>query len=182
MSEYQYYEFHAIDKPLTERQMGELRKLSTRAEITTTSFTNEYHWGDFHGSPRSMMEKYFDAFLYYANWGTHWFMLRLPAKKELADFLRIDDKLLKVAAALDTSKPQSAASRADLSRWIKSLPSAKKDKLLLQLVEGDSLHPRESLIQYYRQSQAEKLASKTTKTHAVVRRTAGELLTAADLR
>ena len=27
-----------------------------------------------------MMEKYFDAFLYYANWGTHWFMLRLPAK------------------------------------------------------------------------------------------------------
>ena len=60
--------------------MSELRKLSTRAEITTTSFTNEYHFGDFRGNPRSMMEKYFDAFLYYANWGTHWFMLRLPAK------------------------------------------------------------------------------------------------------
>ena len=24
------------------------------------------------------MEKYFDAFLYVANWGTHWFMLRVP--------------------------------------------------------------------------------------------------------
>ena len=27
MSEYQYYEFQAIDRPLTSRQMGELRKL-----------------------------------------------------------------------------------------------------------------------------------------------------------
>jgi hypothetical protein len=83
MSEYQYYEFRAIDKPLTQRQMGELGKLSTRAEITATSFTNEYQRGDFRGDPHSMMEKYFDAFLYYANWGTHWFMLRLPA--ELVD-------------------------------------------------------------------------------------------------
>jgi hypothetical protein len=80
MSEYQYYEFQAIDRPLTSRQMGELRKLSTRAEITPTSFTNEYHWGDFRGNPRRMMEMYFDAFFYYANWGTHWFMLRLPKK------------------------------------------------------------------------------------------------------
>ena len=52
MSEYQYYEFQAIDRPLTSRQMDELRKLSTRAEITPTSFTNEYHWGDFRGDPR----------------------------------------------------------------------------------------------------------------------------------
>ena len=73
MSEYQYYEFRAIENPLTDRQVGELRKLSTRAEITPTSFTNEYQWGNFRGNPRKMMEKYFDAFLYYANWGTHWF-------------------------------------------------------------------------------------------------------------
>ena len=49
MSEYQYYEFQTVDQPLSERQMSELRQLSTRAEITTTSFTNEYHWGDFRG-------------------------------------------------------------------------------------------------------------------------------------
>jgi len=78
MSEYQYYEFRAIDEPLTKRQMEELRALSTRAKITPTSFTNEYHWGGFRGNPRKMMEKYFDAFLYYANWGSHWLMLRLP--------------------------------------------------------------------------------------------------------
>jgi len=80
MSEYQYYEFRAIDQPLNERQMRELRSMSTRAEITPTSFTNEYQWGNFRGNPRKMMERYFDAFLYYANWGTHWLMLRLPRK------------------------------------------------------------------------------------------------------
>jgi hypothetical protein len=78
MSEYQYYEFQAIDRPLTEKEMGELRKLSSRAEITATSFWNEYNFGDFKGNPLKMMERYFDAFLYYANWGTHTLMLRLP--------------------------------------------------------------------------------------------------------
>lgn len=38
MSEYQYYEFVAIDCPLDERRMGEVRALSTRADITATSF------------------------------------------------------------------------------------------------------------------------------------------------
>jgi hypothetical protein len=36
MSEYQYYEFLALDKPLTSKQREELRELSTRAEITGT--------------------------------------------------------------------------------------------------------------------------------------------------
>jgi hypothetical protein len=35
--EYQYYEFVAIDRPLDERQLGEVRGLSTRARITPTS-------------------------------------------------------------------------------------------------------------------------------------------------
>ncbi|WP_344591454.1 calcium-binding protein [Actinomadura vinacea] len=52
--------------------------LSTRARITATSFTNEYHWGDFRGDPRRMMQRYYDAHLYVANWGTHRVMLRLP--------------------------------------------------------------------------------------------------------
>ncbi len=45
MSEYQYYEFLAIDSPLDAKQMAALRALSTRAEITSTSFTNVYNWG-----------------------------------------------------------------------------------------------------------------------------------------
>lgn len=78
MSEYQYYEFLAVDRPLDERAQAEVRSLSTRARITATSFVNEYHWGDFRGNPSKMMERYYDAHLYLANWGTRHVMLRLP--------------------------------------------------------------------------------------------------------
>lgn len=73
-------EFLAVDRPLDERQLGELRALSTRASLTPTSLINTYHWGDFRGNPRTLMEKYFDAFLYLANWGTRQLMIRLPAR------------------------------------------------------------------------------------------------------
>ena len=80
MSEYQYYEFQAIDKPLDKKAVQALRKLSSRAQITPTSFVNEYNWGDFKGNPLKLMEKYFDAFLYFANWGTNWLMLKVPLR------------------------------------------------------------------------------------------------------
>ena len=79
MSEYQYYEFRAIERPLTNKQVGELRRYSSRADITATSFSVEYNWGDFKGDPHQWMEKYFDAFVHVANWGTRWFMVRIPA-------------------------------------------------------------------------------------------------------
>ncbi|WP_255435989.1 hypothetical protein [Salinispora sp. H7-4] len=78
MSEYQYYEFTAVDRPLTGRERAELRSLSTRADITATSFVNTYEWGNFKGDPRKLVERYFDAHLYLANWGTHQLILRLP--------------------------------------------------------------------------------------------------------
>jgi len=79
MSEYQYYEFQAIDRPLTAHELGELRAHSTRAHITSTSFTNDYAWGSFKGDEDAWMEKYFDACLYLANWGTHILQFRLPS-------------------------------------------------------------------------------------------------------
>lgn len=78
MSEYQYYEFLALDRPLDERQQDEVRALSTRASINATSFVNEYHWGDFRGDPSRMMERYYDAHLYLANWGSRRIMFRFP--------------------------------------------------------------------------------------------------------
>ncbi|WP_280214794.1 hypothetical protein [Nocardia cyriacigeorgica] len=78
MSEYQYYEFLAVDRPLDDDEQAAVRSLSTRARITATSFVNEYHWGNFKGSPRRLMEQVYDAHLYVANWGTHRVMFRLP--------------------------------------------------------------------------------------------------------
>ena len=58
MSEYQYYEFLALDRPLTAKQRAELRSISSRAEITATRFTNEYRWGDLKGDPLQMVKEY----------------------------------------------------------------------------------------------------------------------------
>ena len=80
MSEYQYYEFQAIERPLTKRHIRELRRYSTRASITSTRFVNHYEWGGFKGDPSAWMAKYFDAFLYVANWGTRELMLRFPRR------------------------------------------------------------------------------------------------------
>ena len=80
MSEYQYYEFQTVDRPLTALEQQELRALSTRARITATSFVNSYEWGDFKGNPSRLMERYFDLHLYLANWGSRHFSLRLPGK------------------------------------------------------------------------------------------------------
>jgi hypothetical protein len=83
VSEYQCYEFQAIDKPLTEKQKKELRSISSRAKITSRRFRNEYNWGDLRANPVSMLAKYFDAYLYVANWGSHHIAFRIP--RELVD-------------------------------------------------------------------------------------------------
>ena len=80
MSEYQYYEFQAVDRPLDAAEQAELRALSTRARITATGFVNHYEWGDLKADPQRLMERYFDLFLYLANWGTRRLSIRLPAR------------------------------------------------------------------------------------------------------
>lgn len=78
MSEYQYYEFQAIDRSLTKTEQEELRAYSTRATISSRHFRNEYHWGNFKGHPLDWMKRYFDAHLYTSNFGTREVYLRLP--------------------------------------------------------------------------------------------------------
>ena len=98
MSEYQYYEFLAIDRPLTAKQIDEVGRWSTRAEITSTSFVNEYHFGDFRGSPELLVSKYYDVMIYFANWGTHRLLMNVPVedvkalKKYESDVLAIHQK------------------------------------------------------------------------------------------
>ncbi|QRK12334.1 hypothetical protein JQX13_21290 [Archangium violaceum] len=80
MSTYQYYEFKAVDRPLTSAQQAELRKLSSRAKISATRFVNFYNYGDFRGDPDRLMERYFDAFVYVASWGSRELQFRLPRR------------------------------------------------------------------------------------------------------
>ncbi len=78
MSYQQYYEFRAVDQPLSPGQMQELRQLSTRADITRERFTNTYNYGSFRGDPARLMEAYFDAHVYVSESCTCRLMLRLP--------------------------------------------------------------------------------------------------------
>ena len=78
MSEYQYFEFRAIDQPLDEQAQRDLRAISSRASVTATSFTNTYSWGDLKEDPAVMLARWFDALLHVTNWGTRWLAFRVP--------------------------------------------------------------------------------------------------------
>ncbi|MCI0491022.1 MAG: hypothetical protein L0229_30905 [Blastocatellia bacterium] len=78
MSEYQYYEFHAIDQPLSEEDQAYMRQLSSRVQLSRYQAIFTYSYGDFRGDKKKVLEKYFDALLYLANWGTKQLMFRLP--------------------------------------------------------------------------------------------------------
>lgn len=140
MSEYQYYEFLAIDRPLTEDEMAELRVLSTRAAITPVSFTNEYNWGDFKGDPDKLMQCYFDAHVYVANWMTAILMVRLPIDvlcKETVKAMSVpyvlDFKALKnhwiITWSLDESENYDRFGMEDGRGWMTRLAPV-RDELL----------------------------------------------------
>jgi len=78
MSTYEFYEFIALDRILDLKEQAALRAISSRAEISATRFWNEYSFGSFKGNPVTFLEGYFDAHVYFANWGTYTFMLGLP--------------------------------------------------------------------------------------------------------
>jgi hypothetical protein len=276
MSEYQYYEFQAIDRSLTEREIRELRALSTRARITRTSFVNVYNWGDFRGDPNVLMEKYFDAFLYFANWGTRRLMLRLPRRlvdverfslyclgenasqrvaedaiilefhsdeepgddleedegtlasltplradllagdlrslylgwllsvqmgdlegdeeeppvppglgeltgslSSFAEFLRIDEDLIAVAAERSDTRSPERPSREEWIAWIRRLPDSEKEALLLRAAEGQDPHLSGELLQRFRRDAA-AAGAESSEPMAAEPRTAGALLAAAE--
>lgn len=78
MSEYQYYEFQAIDRSLTPEQQDQIRKLSSRVRPTATQAVFTYSYGDFRGDPLTVLEQHFDAMLYMANWGSKQLAFRFP--------------------------------------------------------------------------------------------------------
>jgi hypothetical protein len=79
MSEYQYYEFQTIDRPLTTEQQTEVRKLSSRVELSASRAAFNYAYGSFRGDPLKVLEQHFDALLYIANWGSKQLAFRFPA-------------------------------------------------------------------------------------------------------
>jgi len=87
MSEYQYYEFQTIDRPLTKAEQQAVSLLSSRVQLSSTRAIFTYSYGDFRGDPKELLVQYFDAMFYMANWGTLQLMFRFP--KALIDVERM---------------------------------------------------------------------------------------------
>jgi hypothetical protein len=78
MSEYRHYEFMTIDRPLTKAQLDTVNALSSHIEASPTHALIIYHWGDFKHDPIDVLKKFFDGFLYWANWGSPQLAFRFP--------------------------------------------------------------------------------------------------------
>lgn len=136
MSEYQYYEFQTIDRVLSEKEMEVLRTYSTRAIITSRKFVNTYNWGDFKGDRRQWLQKYFDAFIYSANWGTYELMFRFPKTwvnhSKIKKYLKGDSHSVWstsqfVIISLSSQNEEGDSYDYDGSHWMPALQSLRED-------------------------------------------------------
>lgn len=78
MSEYQYYEFQAIDRTLTQEERAAIGQLSSRVKPSATKASFTYSHGDLRGDPKEILAAYFDIMYYIANWGTQRLLFRFP--------------------------------------------------------------------------------------------------------
>ncbi|GAC1459396.1 MAG: hypothetical protein PVSMB4_18710 [Ktedonobacterales bacterium] len=88
MSEYQRYEFMTRDRPLTRAQLDAVKALSSHIEASSTHALVDYQWGSFKHNPIEVLHRFFDGFLYWANWGAPELALRFPHGTVPADLLQ----------------------------------------------------------------------------------------------
>jgi hypothetical protein len=93
MSEYQYYEFQAIDRPLTPEEQQAVAQLSSRVEPHPRRAVFTYSFGGGLGRrAEDLLAEYFDAMLYLANWGSRQLVFRFP--KTLIDLRQVQQYAL----------------------------------------------------------------------------------------
>jgi hypothetical protein len=78
MSEYQFYEFQAIDRPLTAEDQRYIHSLSSRVKLAGGNAQFTYHYGDFRGKVEDVLDRCFDMMVYVANFGIRQLLIRLP--------------------------------------------------------------------------------------------------------
>jgi hypothetical protein len=79
MSEYRYYEFQAIDRPLTPEEQEAVARLSSRVDPHPWRAVFTYSFGGGIGRrAEGLLADYYDALLYLANWGSRQLAFRFP--------------------------------------------------------------------------------------------------------
>ncbi|MBM4465940.1 MAG: hypothetical protein FJ014_10385 [Chloroflexi bacterium] len=140
MSEYQYYEWQTLDRPLTPEERAAVNELSSHIEVSSSQAVVTYSWGNFKHDPRQVLARYFDAFLYLANWGSKRLAFRFPKglldPKQIEPYLWeycIDLKPVGNYLILDISLDEEEGSDwIEGEGWLSSLSRLRDD-----LLEGD---------------------------------------------
>jgi hypothetical protein len=105
MSEYQYYEFAAIEGPISDEGLRYARGCSSRANVSRVRWQNTYTFGDFHGDADTLL-KYYDAHFHIANWGTVRLGLAFPKgvieREAIRPYLRSGDRYEETLTVKDT--------------------------------------------------------------------------------
>lgn len=71
MSEYQYYEWQRLESPLRLDEQDAVVALSSHITVSAMRASVSYNWSSFKYDPLSVLAKYFDAYLYFSNWGSY---------------------------------------------------------------------------------------------------------------
>jgi hypothetical protein len=79
MSEYQYFEFQSLDRPLTADQHAAMRRISHQVDLTPVRAAFTYTAGSFGAEPRAVLAQHFDAMIHLTGWGDKRLMFRFPA-------------------------------------------------------------------------------------------------------
>jgi len=142
MSEYQYYEWQTIDRPLSPREQTDVNGLSSHMDtVTSTQAIVTYSWSNFKHDPQKVLLQYFDAFLYDSNFGWRRLIFRLP--KNLVDLPSLQPYLLEDRIMLEehgkyfTIEIQFNAD-SDYFEWVESESVlGQLTPLREQLLQGD---------------------------------------------
>ncbi len=140
MSEYQYYEWQTLDRPLTPEEQAAVNRLSSHIDVTSTRAVVTYSWGDFKHDPLQVLARYFDAFLYLANWGSKRLAFRFPkgllVPEQIEPYLweyRVDLKPVGDYLILDISlDEEEGGDWIEGEGWLSSLSRLRDD-----ILEGD---------------------------------------------
>lgn len=119
-----------------------MNRLSSHIHVTASQAIVTYSWGDFKHDPIQVLARYFDAFLYLANWGSKRLAFRFPKglldPRHIKPYLweyRIELEPVGDSLILDISLHEEEGFWVEDEGWLSSLSRLRDD-----LLQGD--YPR----------------------------------------
>lgn len=141
MSEYQYYEFRAIDRPLTEAQKSKISALSSRAHVTSRMASFVYNYGDFRVFYLAWLKAAENAMDLEEIDDDTLEPPVPPGLNQLSDplknfvrFLGIDEAMLVVATENSKERKQGSL---QFEKWVEKLPIEEQQDFLRRLSLGE---------------------------------------------